>query len=165
MTHSTKLNCDLLHQFGMTKLFIWRLREGENNENSVIQNATMSSSHLPDASKPWREASFRIASSLINMAEKCNEVAQLCADYDDLIYLLLESWGGISIFGASTPKKGYPVLHLGLISILKLRLDKASASGSETLENLIIFLFERESVRKKAAQARELQRTGGEMKS
>lgn len=158
ITHSTKLNCDLLHQFGMTKLFIWRLREGEKNENCVIQNATMSSSRLPDASKPWREASFRIASSLINMAEKCNEVAQLCADCDDLIYLLLETWGGLSIFGAKSPKKGYPVLHLGLIAILKLRLDKVSVSGNEPLENLINILFERESVRKKAAQARELQR-------
>ena len=160
ITHSTRSNCEALFSLGMTEVFIWRLRHG-HDENELVENTTgeTQNSRLPDSSKPWREASFRIASSLINMSEKCIEVSRVCSMDDELIYILLETWGGISIYGVETPKKSFPVLHLGLMAILKLRLDTSSKDENEnTLETLIKKLLERESIRKKAAQAKELQR-------
>ena len=54
-------------------------------------------SSLPDASKPWREACYRIAGTLINMAEKCQGAAVQCAKDEELIFILIESWGGVRV--------------------------------------------------------------------
>ena len=48
-------------------------------------------------SKPWREACYRIAGTLINMAEKCQGVAVQCAKDEELIFILIESWGGVRV--------------------------------------------------------------------
>ena len=79
-THSTRANCEAFHAYGITNLFIWRLTNTGTNISSSENNFCHSNnesaqiSRLPHASKPWREATFRIASSLINMSEKCVEV-------------------------------------------------------------------------------------------
>ena len=159
ITHGTKTNCEALHSSGMTIIFSQILM---NDTASSLVYKDMGSaeskavSRLPDASKPWRECCFRLASSLINMAEKCIAVAEFCANNDALIYLLLESWGGVSIYNSCNSKKGYSVLHIGLKNILRLRLNNAQSTGA--METLIHHLFVRESIRKKAAQQREIQR-------
>ena len=91
------------------------------------------------------------------MAEKCNECATRCAADDELIYLLLESWGGISIYDKNVSSNRYPVLHLRLIAVLneRLKLNTKNHQDEKELDILIQSLFERESVRKKSAQARE----------
>ena len=60
-SHSTPTTCAILHSASVTKMFIWRLLQG-SKDNSPENVPT-----LPDASRPWREASFRIAGSLINI--------------------------------------------------------------------------------------------------
>eukprot|EP00551_Chaetoceros_affinis_P009176 CAMPEP_0203680302 /NCGR_PEP_ID=MMETSP0090-20130426/38727_1 /ASSEMBLY_ACC=CAM_ASM_001088 /TAXON_ID=426623 /ORGANISM="Chaetoceros affinis, Strain CCMP159" /LENGTH=390 /DNA_ID=CAMNT_0050548313 /DNA_START=43 /DNA_END=1215 /DNA_ORIENTATION=- len=160
ISHSNRTNCEALHHSGVTEFFIWRLRSeanlSTNDETCGSQSAPFS--RLPHPSKPWREASFRIASSLINMAEKCNDCASRCANDDDLIYTLLESWGGKAVYEKHTCANKFPVLHLGLIAVLSQRLNVPDRSGEKELEKLIQNLFVREDSRKKAAQARELNR-------
>jgi len=137
---------------------------------------------LPDASKPWREACYRMAGCLINMAEKCVECAIECAsssssssyssylgvhleknedgddntddnnDDDELMWILMESWGGVGVYdqqcpegqddehgnmkGGKSKSKGIiPILHLGLANILKQRI--ASSESRTTTTNSI----------------------------
>ncbi len=160
ITHSTRINCEELHNSGVTELFIWRLQSEANLcvKDEMSGNNSTTFSRLPDPSKPWREASFRIASSLINMAEKCNDCASRCAADDGLMYILLESWGGKTIYDKHVSVNKFPVLHLGLIAVLSERLNGRDHHGEEELEKIIQNLFVREASRKKSAQARELNR-------
>ena len=161
ITHSTRSNCEKLHRFGVTDLFIWRLRHGTNTSKRINANGSIPNQLLPDSSKPWREASFRIASSLINMAEKSNDCASKCADDDELIYILLESWGGVAIYKDQSVSR-FPVLHLGLMAILNERMKRPGLNIM--LEDLIKTLLHREMLRKKSAQDREERRKAARKK-
>jgi len=181
MTHSTAYNSRALHEAGMTKVCINRIR----GRFCLGVGGAACVSSLPDASKPWREASYRIAGTLINMAEKCNDTAIECAMDEDLILILIESWGGIKEedldSAKSKKKKAIPVLHLGLKAVLieQLKLEEESAipvggdkvvdinsNGSPVqinatkrkLHSMIHRIMEREERRKRAAQERETSR-------
>lgn len=101
VTHSTPDNCIELHQHGASSILIWRL---------LCSSKESTSASLPDNNQPWREASFRAAGTLINMAEKCNDCATLCGSDPLLIHVLVESWGGY--------RRTMPLIHLGLAAIL-----------------------------------------------
>ncbi len=174
ITHSTAYNCKALHDIGMTTALANRIL----GIASLGDDACYSS--LPDASKPWREASYRIAGTLINMAEKCKEVAFECALNEDLILILIDSWGGLNQDYSGSKKsknKAIPCLHLGLKAVLieKLKLENCQ-NGDENSENdstgikesliverekefslnhMIQHIMEREDQRKRAAQERE----------
>ena len=149
ITHSTPVNCQGLHEAGMTTVFINTLRS--SNDEDEDDNSTKTTRTLPDVSKPWREACFRLAASLINMAEKCHDAVQECAKDEELIWLLIESWGGMK------DGKAIPVLHLGLMAVLveRLKMGKDGAGTSIELLNMIHVIIEREEKRKRAAQERE----------
>jgi len=113
ISHSNRTNCLTLHRRGATKtLRTWLLRRCAGARSGG------DGPRLPDASEPWREACYRTAGCLINMAEKCVECAVECSsavatvegggggygeDYDcdgreELIWILMESWGGMEIY-------------------------------------------------------------------
>lgn len=144
ITHSTPFNCQGLHNIGMTEIFANRLRgriKSEIFQEGKEDNEYILFSSLPDASKPWREASYRLAGTLINMAEKCRDAADYCAREDGLIWILIDSWGGVkdwtSLFEIGDLKKAIPCLHLGLFAILtrKLQIDE---EDYDELRNLIL---------------------------
>jgi hypothetical protein len=142
ITHSTPFNCRAFHEAGMTKVFIHRL-EGRFDKSTLcgsgdsvkIEDTHEPCRKLPSSSKPWREACYRLAGTLINMAEKCLDVAVECAKDEDLIWILIESWGGVKDWDSffhyddaparHSTKKAIPVLHLGLFAILweKIKLE------------------------------------------
>jgi hypothetical protein len=99
LIHSTGDNCVELYKYGVTSMLAWRLLH--------------SGTSLLDATQPWREAAFRAGGTLINMAEKCNCVALLCARDAALICILIEAWGGTARKTAHAP-----LLHLDLSAIL-----------------------------------------------
>ena len=143
ITHSTPFNCQGLHSIGMTEVFANRLRGRIKSE--IIQEGEEQNEHtffttLPDAAKPWREASYRLAGTLINMAEKCKDAADYCAREDGLIWILIDSWGGVkdwtSLFDGDL-KKAIPCLHLGLFAILTSKLQIEDEDNDE-LRNLIL---------------------------
>jgi hypothetical protein len=103
-THSTAENCLALHQFGVSRMLIWRLTVASRRHgaNMIV---------LPEATDPWREAAFRSASTLINMSEKCPECAEVCGFDPQIVSLLIDSWGG--------NQKVLPLLHLGLAAVLR----------------------------------------------
>lgn len=102
VTHSTPENIEQLHQNGVSEMLIWRLKYASGCDDATT---------LPDSSEPCREGAFRSAATLINMAEKSRECAELYARDQNLVRLLVESWGGNN--------KKLPVLHLGLAAILR----------------------------------------------
>ena len=195
ITHSTPYNCEALHKAGMTTVFIDRITghirpraiENANVRNNDCIEKSLDTDDvctkrrsLPDASKPWREACYRLAGSLINMAEKCHETAVECASDDELIWILIESWGGIKDWTGfdqerkGSKKKAIPVLHLGLLAVLleKLkiveidnwhckdetdiaRVDTNDESKGNDLVDVICFILRAEEKRKKIAQERE----------
>lgn len=133
ITHSTPFNCQGLHSIGMTEVFANRLRgriKSEIIQEEKEDNEYILFSSLPDAAKPWREASYRLAGTLINMAEKCQDAADYCAGEDGLIWILIDSWGGVkdwtSLFETGDLRKAIPCLHLGLFAILirKLHIEE-----------------------------------------
>ncbi len=134
ISHSTPSNCLALHQAGMTRCLIERLLEGGSSHHDASESAnsnvtTMDTSEryaLPDVTKPWREACYRTAGSLVNMAERCHDVAKECAGDEALIWILIQSWGGFE-FGdkekSNFGKKSSPVLHIGLGNVLNERIE------------------------------------------
>mmetsp|Transcript_17353 Transcript_17353/g.20075 ORF Transcript_17353/g.20075 Transcript_17353/m.20075 type:complete len:455 (+) Transcript_17353:155-1519(+) len=171
ITHSTQTNCEELHKCGLTEYFIWRLRHGHEQqeheyvttpslENSYINNVNETSelSRLPDPTKPWREACYRISGSLINMAEKYHQCALRCTMDDELIYILLESWGGLRIYADKGARNRYPLLHLGLNAIFTERLYNFYKNENEQLRQLIQGILDKEIARKKSAQEKEEKR-------
>jgi len=121
ISHSTPFNCQGLHQVGMTLSLIHRLlcvnvnaNSGDETDGNCAGNRMHGKSEgegdsscsyrytytLPDVTKPWREACYRSSGSLINMAERCHDVAVECGERDDggaLILILIQSWGGFDL--------------------------------------------------------------------
>ena len=153
-SHSTPKTCAGLHSALVTEMFIWRLKQG--SEEGGPDNAPTA---LPNASRPWREASFRIAGSLINISERCSACAQSCGSDLDLIRLLVEAWGGAgtsnSIGGKAKKKQtpaSTPMLHLGLGAILH------AADAISPLDEELRFILDKEDARKEFARKKEAER-------
>eukprot|EP00979_Chaetoceros_neogracilis_P003680 scaffold654_cov253-Chaetoceros_neogracile.AAC.4 len=138
ITHSSSLNCQALHKNGMTRIFMNRLCGILNGSENVARSESGKIGlyqSLPDVSKPWREACYRLAGTLINMAEKCRDAAIECASDEVVIWILIDSWGGIkdwnALFGLGDLKKAIPVLHLGLFAVLMEKLRIEGGKGDE----------------------------------
>ena len=153
-SHSTPKTCAGLHSAMVTEMFIWRLKEGSKQDGPESVRTT-----LPDSSLPWREASFRIAGSLINISERCSACAEFCGADLDLIHLLVEAWGGVAAnntAGAKGKKKqtpaSTPMLHLGLAAILH------AADAISPLDEALRSILAKEDARKEFARKREAER-------
>ena len=153
-SHSTPKTCAGLHSALVTEMFIWRLKEGSKQNGPESVPAT-----LPDSSRPWREASFRIAGSLINISERCSACAEFCGADLDLIHLLVEAWGGAAAnntAGAKGKKKqtpaSTPMLHLGLASVLR------AADAISPLDEALRSILAKEDARKEFARKKEAER-------
>lgn len=150
-SHSTPDVCQECFNYGLVNILVWRLMPDDDTD----------SSQLPDASSPWREACFRAAGSLINLAEKCPNVAYQLGSNRRLVYLLVETWGGASAIdpnnkNVSSSIKSLPVLHLGLAAILHAAGDGGALEGG--LDGVMVQILEKERVRKRVAQRREEER-------
>ena len=152
-SHSTADVCQSFYTYGLVDLLIRRLIHDVSTTNN-----NGSHSVLPDASKPWREACFRTAGSLINLAEKCPDVANKLASNRSIIYILLETWGGVNAITCNNEKSNskkslrLPLLHLGLAAVLN------AASRHNGLDDVMKQVLEKEKERKKVAQRREEER-------
>jgi hypothetical protein len=136
LTHSTGDNCVELYKYGVASMMAWRLLH--------------SGTSLPDATAPWREAAFRAGGTLINMAEKCNYAAVMCARDETLICILIESWGGTAQKTAQVP-----MLHLGLAAILIAAKVELSNDQYDPSWNVILA---KEQERKQVARRKEEKR-------
>lgn len=151
-SHSTADVCQSFYSYGLVDLLIRRL---VHDASSTYNNGV---SVLPNATQPWREACFRTAGSLINLAEKCPDVATKLASNRKIIYILLETWGGTTAITCNSEKsnkkslRGLPLLHLGLAAVL----NAAARNGG--LDDIMIQVLEKEKERKKVAQRREEER-------
>ncbi|KAL3783003.1 hypothetical protein ACHAW5_009100 [Stephanodiscus triporus] len=160
-SHSTPDVCQEMFDHGLVDPLVWRLMPRCLTKNR--QSTTIVSS-LPDVSLPWREACFRAAGSLINLAEKCPDVAHQLGSDRELIHLLIETWGGASAMAfdqAKTSARALPLLHLGLVAILNAAADGALAEG---LDEVMVHVLENEKMRKRVAQRREDERKLGQIK-
>lgn len=153
-SHSTADVCQEFFACGLVDLLLRRLM-GDNTPN----NNGSDDSVLPDATKPWREACYRTAGSLINLAEKCPDVAMKLASNRQIIYFLLETWGGANFTSMNNEKgnrsrslKRLPLLHLGLAAVLNAAANGALEGG---LDDTMILVLDRERERKRLAQKRE----------
>ena len=156
LAHSTQANCIAFHELGVTEMLSWRLLNFAESSNAVngkiIENRT-EKSLLPDARSPWREAAYRSAVSIINIAEKCKACSDFCASNALLVEILIESWGGKNKSGKAA------LIHPGLHSILnrKVTFDAVSEAGNR-VDPTIIYLLEREETRRRNAQEAEERR-------
>jgi hypothetical protein len=151
ISHSTPDVCQEMFNHGLVDPLVWRLMP-------------RCSIKLPDVSLPWREACFRAAGSLINLAEKCPDVAHQLGSNRELIHLLVETWGGASATTfdqIKTSARALPLLHLGLAAILSAAADGALAGG---LDEVMVRVLENEKMRKRVAQRREDERKLGRIK-
>mmetsp|Transcript_5358 Transcript_5358/g.11706 ORF Transcript_5358/g.11706 Transcript_5358/m.11706 type:complete len:490 (+) Transcript_5358:33-1502(+) len=158
-SHSTPDVCQEFFNYGLVDLLVWRLTSDDTLKNTQ-PTTSMPSSSLPEASRPWREACFRAAGSLINLAEKCPDVAYRLGSNRRLIYLLIEAWGGASatVFDPNKTNKstrGLPLLHLGLAAILCAVGNGALEGG---LDDVMMQVLEKEKMRKRVAQTKEEER-------
>mmetsp|Transcript_12693 Transcript_12693/g.22839 ORF Transcript_12693/g.22839 Transcript_12693/m.22839 type:complete len:493 (-) Transcript_12693:30-1508(-) len=157
-SHSTPDVCQEFFNHGLVDPLVWRLMPDAALENPETTMPTKSS--LPDASRPWREACFRSAASLINLAEKCPDVAYQLGSNRRLLYLLIETWGGANAITfdpnkANSSTRGLPLLHLGLAAILNAAGNKALQGG---LDDVMVQVLEKENMRKRVAQRKEEER-------
>jgi hypothetical protein len=154
-SHSTPGNCQAFFECGLTDLLVWRLCATLNHpEDGRTNNAT---NRTPlDNTRYWREAKYRAAGSLINLAEKCPSVACQLGSDRQLILLLIETWGGAKALSSDPKKlKSIPLLHLGLAAILRAADDGALEGG---LDDCMKRILEKEQIRKKIAQKKEDER-------
>jgi hypothetical protein len=161
-SHSTPDICQEMFKHGLVDRLVRLLLTSSSRSRNG--QATTSSS-LPNVSCPWREASFRTAGSLINLAEKCPDVANLLATNRQLIVCLLEFWGGSTanvIDKLKTSSRALPVLHLGLAAILNAAADGALDGG---LDEVMTCVLKNETIRRMGAQKREDERKRGQNKS
>ncbi|KAL3806946.1 hypothetical protein ACHAXA_002230 [Cyclostephanos tholiformis] len=159
-SHSTPDVCQEMFDHDLVDALVWRLMPSCKTKNG--QSTTNS---LPDVSLPWREACFRAAGSLINLAEKCPGVARQLGSNRELIHLLIETWGGASavVFDQTkTSARALPILHLGLAAILNAAADGALADG---LDELMVHVLKNETIRKRFAQKREEEKKLGRGKN
>lgn len=175
-SHSTPDNCQAFYEYGLSDLLVWRLspdvyeslNRSDNEQTSKAKErcsdrnndeSSITISALPDATRQWREASYRAAGSLINLAEKCPAVASHLGSNRKLIYLLIETWGGANAIvidsKRSNSSKGVPLLHLGLAAILHAANDGALGGG---LDEVMKQVLEKEKIRKRVAQRKEEER-------
>lgn len=141
-SHSTPDNCQEFFECGLTDILIWRINRESINEF--------------DNGRYWREAMYRTAGSLINLAEKCPSVAYQLGSDRKMILLLIETWGGANAVSSDPRKlKSIPLLHLGLAAILHAAKEGALEGG---LDDTMARILEREMTRKKIAQKKEEER-------
>lgn len=160
-SHSTPDVCQEFFDYGLVDILVRRLMPEMSSENSQSTNINIAaSSSFPDVSRPWREACFRVASSLINIAEKCPDVAYQLGSNHSLIYLLIEAWGGAGAITVDSDKKSHKqkslLLHLGLAAILNAADSGGALEGG--LDDVMTQILEREKIRKRNAQQREEER-------
>ena len=166
-SHSTPDVCRAFFDDGLVDILVWRLMPDTiTPHHGQTANDNEVSSSLPDSSKPWRESCFRAAGSLINLAEKCPGVAYQLGSNRQLIYLLMEAWGGASAFKSAlnAPSKNtsakslktLPLLHLGLASVLNAAGSGGALEGG--LDGVMMQVLEKEQLRKIAAQRSEEER-------
>lgn len=150
-SHSTPYNCQAFFESGLTNLLTWRL---SLDLNALDEKANISiTSTMSDSSRYWREAKYRAAGSLINLAEKCPSVAYQLGSDRQMILLLIETWGGANAISSDPKKlKCIPLLHLGLAAILHAADDGALEGG---LDDVMKRILEKETIRKKMAQKKE----------
>lgn len=153
-SHSTADVCQEFFAYGLVDLLLQRLIVGTTSNYNGSDTPV-----LPDATKPWREACYRTAGSLINLAEKCPDVAMKLASNRQIIYLLLETWGGANVTSMNNEKgnrsrslKRLPLLHLGLATVLNAAGNGALEGG---LDDTMILVLDKEKERKRLAQRRE----------
>ena len=111
---------------------------------------------LPAAGTPWREAAFRSAASIINIAEKSEQCVESICKEDNcssLLHVLIETWGGKNKGGKAA------VVHPGLLAILKRLvqypyIEKLDLEMSSTINTIL----EREEKRRRTAQMEEKRR-------
>ena len=146
-SHSTPDNCQAFFECGLTDMLILRLNQ-ESSNPSDVKNL--------DNGRYWREAMYRAAGSLINLAEKCPSVAYQLGSDRKMILLLIETWGGANAISSDPKKlKGIPLLHLGLAAILHAAREGALKGG---LDDVMTRILEKEMIRKKIAQKKEEER-------
>mmetsp|Transcript_75 Transcript_75/g.166 ORF Transcript_75/g.166 Transcript_75/m.166 type:complete len:503 (-) Transcript_75:154-1662(-) len=160
-SHSTPDVCQEFFNHGLVDPLVWRIMPNDDAQKySNTQLTTPLPSSLPEASCPWRESCFRAAGSLINLAEKCPDVAHQLGSNRKLIYLLIETWGGVSAITVDPNKmnastRRLPLLHLGLAAIINAAANGALAGG---LDNIMSQVLEKEIIRKRVAQRKEEER-------
>lgn len=140
--HSTRENSDEFHRLGVTKLLSWRLlchwSTDESTDNEACEMKTITKSCcLPPAGSSYREAAFRSAGALINVAEKSDDCVKVCGSDRALIDILVESWGG--------KDKKKALISPGLHRILKFA-TKYDQNFS------YLYILEKEEKRRKDAQ-------------
>lgn len=84
VTHKTPENCKPIHDYGASELLIEKLLVPAEDDDDDT---------LPNQSRPWREACFRAAVTLINIMEEYEPCLDLCSKNAAVIPVLLESWG------------------------------------------------------------------------
>lgn len=157
-SHSTPDICQAYFNHKIVDALVWHIMPTQEDDDTSI----ISSSSLPDVSCPWREACFRIGASLINIVEKCKDAGHQIARNRRLIYLLIETWGGVEAINLYNPTNNknkkvgsLPVLHLGLLSILNVAESGVLEGG---LDDVMKQVLQKEKLRKIAAQRREEER-------
>ena len=153
-THSSPSTCEGMHREGVTEMFSWRLKHGEGCHEGGREVVGSLPPSLPDATRPWREACFRMAGSLINISERCPAASRFCGSDPYLVMLLVEAWGGRidpNSLARQTPAST-PMLHLGLATILH------AAEDQRGLNDMQRAILDKEEARKRFAQRREFER-------
>ena len=150
VAHSSQENDAELHGLGATEELAWRLLHGSAGEDTDVAHDITATTqlHVPDVTKPWREAFFRSVGTLVNIAEKCNECALFCASNRILTDLMVECWGGMERTGNKV------VIHLGLAAILE-KADEVLLGG---LRDDLRAILVREEKRRRMAQEHEKQK-------
>ena len=187
ITHATPENCQELHRLGVSSLLTDMIlpvspppppppsqqqqQQQQQKQQQQHDNTTAICIGLPPASSLWREATFRAAGTLINMAERHDACATLFATNPTLVRTLVASWGG------QQPQK-MTLLHLGLAAILQetkrmystnASRQQAQPTAAATTTTTPVFnqpvfppewdaILKREEERKLSAQRREEER-------
>ncbi|KAL3802394.1 hypothetical protein HJC23_007219 [Cyclotella cryptica] len=161
-SHSTPDNCQAFYESGLVEMLVWRLSPElhyatvENGEKVSPPHIISSTSTTSDVTRHWREAKYRAAGSLINLAEKCPSVAKQLGSNREMILLLIEAWGGVNAITVdSNNLRGIPLLHIGLAAILHAAKDGALKGG---LDDVMVRILEKEQTRKKVAKRKEAER-------
>ena len=166
-SHSTPDVCQEFFNHGLVDSLVRRLLP-QHSFLECSQASSTTTSLLPNVSCPWREACFRAAGSLINLAEKCPHVARQLGSNRECIHLLIETWGGATAMNIdpnktkSVSSRRLPLLHLGLAAILHAAEDGELDGG---LDDIMNHVLENEKMRKRIAQRKEEDRKRQQIKA